>query len=124
MPNPIRPDLDDLRNAQSRGHNQAQNDVLSSLPSFTRRNFLRGGAATALATALPGAGLLAAPALVSKRILVGSGTPDGILAFAWDAATGTLTPEGIAAKVSHSTWLDISPDRRYMYVACELDEFE
>jgi 6-phosphogluconolactonase len=70
--------------------------------------------------------LLAAPAeyLDSKRILVGSGTPNGILSFAWDAATGQLSPEGIAAPISHSTWLHISPDRRFLYVACELEEFQ
>ena len=65
-----------------------------------------------------------APKLDSKRILVGSGTPDGILSFAWDGATGTLTPQGIAAGISHSTWLSLSPDRRNLYVACELDEFQ
>ena len=65
-----------------------------------------------------------APKTASQRILVGSGTPNGILAFDWDASTGTLTPEGIAAPISHSTWLQISPDRRFLYVACELEEFQ
>ena len=73
---------------------------------------------------VPAAYAAAAPLLNSSRILVGSGTPDGILSFAWDAATGTLKPEGIAAVISHSTWLDLSPDRRYLYVACELEEFQ
>ena len=86
-----------------------------------------GTAAVSLTGALTGTELLAIappPKAGSNRILVGSGTPDGILSFGWDSATGTLTPEGIAAKISHSTWIDLSPDHSYLYVACELDEFE
>ncbi len=96
---------------------------------ITRRNFVAGAAALSLSAA-PGAlsatGLFIAPPpkMPSKRILVGSGTPDGILSFAWDAATGSLTPEGIAAVIPHSTWLHISPDHRFLYVACELEEFQ
>jgi len=85
---------------------------------ISRRNFLAGAAAFSLASPA-----FAAPQ-ASPRILVGSGTPDGILSFAWDESTGALTPEGIAAGISHSTWLDISPDRKFLYVACELDEFQ
>jgi len=83
---------------------------------------------TAASSAVVGTELLAAPmpapALNSKRILVGSGAPDGILSFAWDSAAGTLKPEEIATKVSHSTWLELSPDRHFLYVACELEEFQ
>ena len=96
-------------------------------PQLTRRKFLAGAAAVSLsASSASAAGLLIAPAPkpASQRILVGSGTPDGILSFGWDSATGTLTPEGIAAPISHSTWLQLSPDRRYLYVACELEKFE
>ena len=100
-----------------------RNRLTSTPEDVSRREFLTGAAAFSIAAS---SGLLAhaAPALASKRILVGSGTPDGILAFGWDAATGTLTPEGIAAGISHSTWLGLSPDRQNLYVACELDEFQ
>jgi len=91
----------------------------------SRRSFLKTSAAFSLAAASGAAnGLFAAPAPASKRILVGSGTPDGILSFAWDASTGSLTPEGIAAPISHSTWLHVSPDQHFLYVACELEQFE
>jgi 6-phosphogluconolactonase len=91
----------------------------------TRRSFLKASAALSLAAASGAATeLLAAPSLASTRILVGSGTPNGILSFAWNSATGSLTPEGIAAPISHSTWLGLSPDKRFLYVACELEEFE
>jgi 6-phosphogluconolactonase len=98
---------------------------------ITRRKLLKA-VALSLASTLPGTKLFAAPAPAPKRILVGSDTNDGILSFAWDPATGSLTPEGIAAKISQSTWIALSPaispatspDKRYLYVACELDVFE
>jgi 6-phosphogluconolactonase len=99
----------------------AHDDLKVTSTSVSRRGFLLGTAAVSLSIAARG---LAEPALDSKRILVGSGTPDGILAFGWDDATGILTPQGIAAGISHSTWLGLSPDRRNLYVACELDEFQ
>ncbi|WP_263355796.1 lactonase family protein [Acidicapsa ligni] len=96
------------------------------MANLTRRNFVRhsvlGSAALSLTMK---SGLLAAQPSThaSKRILVGSGG-EGILSFRWDAATGNLEPEGIAGVVSHSTWIDVSPDKRYLYVACELDEYQ
>jgi len=92
----------------------------------TRRQFLAATAAAALSSRIlvgsaPGYGQ---PGQESKRIFVGSDTNDGILAFHWDSATGTLTPEGIAAKIPQSTWIALSPDKQYLYVACELDQFQ
>jgi len=103
-------------------HDASDSPTLVST-SISRRSFVLGTAAVSLSVA---ARALAQPApkLDSKRILVGSGTPDGILAFGWDSATGVLTAQGIAAGISHSTWLGLSPDRRNLYVACELDEFQ
>jgi 6-phosphogluconolactonase len=95
---------------------------IASEPS--RRSFLKQTAVLSLVAVSGGSHLFADTPAASKRILVGSGTPDGILSFAWDAKTGELKPEGVAAKISHSTWLDFSPDRRYLYVASEVDQFE
>lgn len=98
-------------------------EAVAAKGGVTRRGILKAGAAAAAAGVLPVWAQAAKPG--PKRILVGSGgKQDGILAFGWDAATGVLTPEGIAADVSHSTWLAISPDKRYLYVACELEKFE
>jgi len=97
---------------------------LRVLTAPSRRSFLKQTAVLSVVAVSGGSHLFADTPAASKRILVGSGTPDGILAFAWDDKTGELQPEGIAAKISHSTWLDFSPDRRYLYVASELDEFE
>ena len=90
---------------------------------MNRRSVLKAGAASLAAGVLPATARSAAMS-GPRRILVGSGTPDGILGFGWDAATGVLTPEGIAAEVSHSTWLALSPDKQFLYVACELEQFE
>ena len=94
------------------------------MTNLSRRNFIAGSAALAVSVATrPGLSIPSAP-FNPRRILVGSGTPDGILGFAWDANTGELSPEGIAVSVSHSTWLHLSADRRLLYVACELEEFQ
>jgi 6-phosphogluconolactonase len=98
------------------------------MANLTRRTFLAGSAALAatqsrILRAAP-ALIAPSPALDSRRILVGSDTNDGILAFQWDPATGSLVSDGIAAKVSQSTWIALSPDRQSLYVACELEEFE
>ncbi|HVZ84733.1 MAG TPA: lactonase family protein [Terracidiphilus sp.] len=59
----------------------------------------------------------------SHRILIGSGTKDGILAFDWNSATGELTAAGVAAHVDTVDWLTTSPNGKYLYAACELDSF-
>lgn len=104
-------------------HATAPESVPPVNDAVTRRGFVKGAAAFSLAAAA-GAAAQPKPKPVSSRILVGSGTEDGILSFAWDEGTGELKPEGVAAKISHSTWLDFSPDRHYLYVASELDQFE
>jgi 6-phosphogluconolactonase len=102
--------------------------IVCDMANLNRRKFVLGSTAFSLAAAAatkPKTAIAASSAdLASRRILVGSGTPDGILAFRWDPATGSLEAEGIAVAISHSTWLQVSPDRRFLYVACELDEFE
>jgi 6-phosphogluconolactonase len=103
------------------------------MANFTRRSFVKGTAALSLASA---ASSFNAPRLFassanplksSKRILVGTNKGENsgnIQAFNWDAATGTLTPDGVAATLPDSTWLEVSPDRKFLYVASELSEFQ
>lgn len=57
------------------------------------------------------------------RVLVASGTENGILAYDWDGSTGELKPAGVAAKISTVDWITFSPDRKYIFAACELDSF-
>ena len=59
-----------------------------------------------------------------QRVFIGSGTPDGILAYDWDPANGELTAAGVAAKVPNVAWIAAAlPGRNYLFTASELDSF-
>jgi len=58
-----------------------------------------------------------------KRVFIGSNTPEGILAFDWDPATGELTAAGVAAKLENVDWITYSPGREFLYAASEVDSF-
>ena len=79
---------------------------------------MTASAATLAAAAAPGIA-----AATRQRVFVASFTPDGILAYDWDSATGHLTAAGVAAKVPDVDWITFSPGREYLYAACELDSF-
>jgi 6-phosphogluconolactonase len=86
---------------------------------FSRRDFLIATSAAALAAS-------AAPALsVNRRhrVFVGSGSPDGILAYDWNPITAELTPAGVAAKVAKVAWITLSPNREFLFAAAEADAF-
>jgi len=59
----------------------------------------------------------------STRVFVGSGAPDGVLAYDWDPVTASLTPAGIAAKIPNVDWLCFAPSMRFVFAACEIDSF-
>jgi 6-phosphogluconolactonase len=85
----------------------------------SRRNFLMSASAATLAAVTTKS--FAAPG--SQRVFVASGTPEGIHSFDWDSAKGELTSVGVAAEISTVDWLCFSPDRRYLFAACEVDSF-
>ena len=58
-----------------------------------------------------------------QRVLVGSGTANGILAYDWNAATGELVAAGVAAKIDTVDWITYSAGNKFLYVACEVDSF-
>jgi 6-phosphogluconolactonase len=58
-----------------------------------------------------------------KRVFVGSGTQNGILAYDWDPATGELKAAGVAVQISTVDWLTCSPGDEYLFAACEVDSF-
>jgi len=64
---------------------------------------------------------LAAPR--TQCVFVASGTAEGIRCFEWNPATGGLVDGGVAANVSTVDWICFSPDRRYLFAACEVDSF-
>lgn len=51
-------------------------------------------------------------------------TSKGIYAYRWDAANGELESAGLAAATDSPTFLAISPDRKFLYAANELNEFQ
>jgi 6-phosphogluconolactonase len=89
------------------------------MKNFSRRDFLKTVSAAAMAAA-------ALPSLASarrERIFVGSNTPEGILAYDWDSASGELAAAGVAAKLDNVDWITYSPDRKYLFAAAEVDSF-
>ncbi len=86
---------------------------------LSRRAFLES--ATAASVLAASSGLSAAAP--HRRVLVGSGGSAGILAFDWDAATGSLSPAGTAAQLDVVDWLTVSPDGKFLFAACEVDSF-
>jgi 6-phosphogluconolactonase len=94
------------------------------MEKLSRRNFLLIlSAATLAAAASPSLAkpLFAAPN--GRRVFVGSNTPDGILAYDWEPATGELTPAGVAATLANVDWITYSPKREFLYAASEVDSF-
>lgn len=87
---------------------------------MSRRAFLASSAAFGVASA---GGSSFAASQRPGRVFVSSNTPQGILAFNWDAATGQLTNAGQAAQLDHVDWIAFSPDRKYIFAASEVDSF-
>jgi 6-phosphogluconolactonase len=59
-----------------------------------------------------------------SRVLIGSSSDDGILAYDWDPTRGQLARVGVAAKVPKVAWLAFSHGNQYVYSASELDHFQ
>jgi 6-phosphogluconolactonase len=89
------------------------------MKKLSRREFLMTASAATVAVAAS-TSFAASP---KQRVFIGSGTPDGILAYAWDPVTAELTPVGVAAKIANVDWLTYSPDRKYLFAASEVDSF-
>ncbi len=93
--------------------------IACAMDKLSRRDFLMTATAATLATA-------ASPSFADparQRVFIASGTEYGILAYDWDSAKGELTPAGVAAHISTVDWITFSPERNYLFAACELDSF-
>jgi len=95
------------------------------LRQISRRGFLYGSAAASLAarSRFAGAEGVGGLLLVGTQT-AGTSTSKGIYAYAFDAATGGLKQIGLAAQTDNPTFLVLSPDRKTLFAANELDEFE
>jgi 6-phosphogluconolactonase len=63
----------------------------------------------------------------SHTLFVGTQTgkgSKGIYAYSFDSSTGELTQRGLAAEADNPTFLALSPDKRFLFAANELDEYE
>lgn len=89
------------------------------MANLTRREFLVTISSASLAAAASNSFALSS----KERVFVASGTPDGILAFDWNSATGDLTPAGVAAKISTVDWVTYSPAHNFLFAAAEVDTF-
>jgi 6-phosphogluconolactonase len=90
------------------------------MTKLNRRDFLK----TASAATLAACASHSLAAVKTQRVFIGSGTPDGILAYDWDPAAAELTPAGVAAKIATVDWITFSPGREFAYVAAEVDSFD
>jgi 6-phosphogluconolactonase len=93
--------------------------MVAAMKNLSRREFLTTVSAALAAAAAPGFALTG-----RQRVFVGSNTADGILAYYWNEATGTLTPAGVAAKLANVDWITYSPGRETLYAASEVDSFK
>ena len=95
------------------------------MDKLTRRNFLlTASAATLAAAAAPSLAATLAPATGPQRVFVGSGTPEGILAYDWNPATGELALAGVAARLASVSWITYSRDNKFLFAAAEGKNFK
>ena len=102
--------------------------------AVTRRHFLQGAAAMAIAHSALGAAQ--APVRRSKMNktlayvgtytgAVGSGSNgEGIYRFEMNPATGELSRRVLAAKTPNPSWIAIHPSRRFLYAVNEVSDFQ
>jgi 6-phosphogluconolactonase len=92
--------------------------------SITRRAFLATSAASAVTFHSPlASGQTAIP---GKLLLVGTqtaATSKGVYTYNFDSATGELKKVGLATAAANPTFLCMTPDRKTVIVANELEEF-
>ncbi len=101
-------------------------------PEFSRRNFLCGASALAIAQAAPFA-LANPPAPSPKRPFAYVGTyttavdgpanGEGIYLFETDSLTGELRNRRLVAKTPSPSWLAFHPSRKFLYAVNEVDDY-
>ena len=91
---------------------------------LSRRDFLLTASAAAFTAAAPSLAATLAPATGRQRVFVGSGTPEGILAYDWNPATGELVAAGVAAKLASGSWITYSRGNKFLFAAAEGKSFK
>ncbi len=93
--------------------------IASDMAKLSRRTFLKSASATSLTVAAS----RAFAASNHQRVFIGSNKPDGILSFDWNSETAELTSAGVAAKIANVDWIIYSADRKYLFAASEVEDF-
>jgi 6-phosphogluconolactonase len=97
---------------------------MSGMKHSSRRSFL--AQLSALAVASRAASWASEP---GRLLFAGTYTDDkgstsqGIYAYRWDADAGALELVGLAAATVNPNFLTLSPDRRYLYAANDVDDY-
>lgn len=94
------------------------------MAKMSRRGFLQGSSAAAVA-AHPLAAL--AKGGSERMLFVGTqttGTSKGIYAYSFDAVTGELKQAGLAVEADMPTFLALSPNKKTLFVANEINQYE
>jgi len=91
---------------------------------LSRRDFLLTASAAAFTAAAPSLAATLAPATGRQRVFVGSGTPEGILAYDWNPATGELVAAGVAATLASVSWITYSRGNKFLFAAAEGKSFK
>lgn len=96
------------------------------LPTISRRKFISGSAALAVAYSMRD---IAAAQHGTLRAYVGTytgtgGNGEGIYLFSMNRATGELSDRKLAAKSPSPSWIVIHPSRRFLYAANEINDYE
>ena len=93
---------------------------------LSRRGFIQGSAATALATH-PLASLAKGPG--KQMLFVGTqtgqaSTSKGIYTYSFDPATGDLAQVELAAEASNPTFLAFAPNKKFLYTCNEINNYD
>jgi 6-phosphogluconolactonase (cycloisomerase 2 family) len=100
------------------------------LQATTRRQFVKGATAAALAGAMHGVAQQSAERKIFAYVgtyttkMDGGGNGEGIFLFELNPRTGELLNRKLAAKTPNPSWIAIHPSRKYLYAINEVTTFE
>jgi 6-phosphogluconolactonase len=129
--------------ARTSGKELESEQVEVKMKQISRRKLLEGafvaGGGMAASSLMAGAGMRPAWSLAgldeqapshggasAVTLFVGTHTgtgSKGVYAYDWSSATGTATQKKLAAEIESPTYLALSPDKRYLFTANEVDLF-
>ena len=100
--------------------------MAEKIETVSRRSFLGGAAALAIAHGLPAAASTSTLAYVGTYTGApgAGGNGQGIELFEADPRTGRLSHRGVAAQTRNPSWIVIHPSKKYLYAVNEIADFQ